>query len=397
MRITSQKPGTPRRGSITPLTAIFLVLILAMVAFAVDISWMVLSESELQNAADSAALAGANKLGDNYVLFNLPTQSSVNKSTLANAAVSAAKSTAKTYAAANSAGGVSSLTLLDSDIDVGFTDAKGAFTIYSSSGSNYPNTVKVRLRRDTTANTPLSLFFAPVLGIKTADLTAYAGATLYGGTINSFKVGTTNSGIMPVTYDVNHWNNFLKTGQDADGNTTKDSNGNPILQVYPSVKSPGNFGLISLNDSHVGASTISGWIHEGVSPADIQALTTSKLIPLSGHNPALWDWQGDTGFKASNVMDLNSYVGKTFIMPLFTPLAPAPAYTAGAGKGSNYFYNVVQFVGVTVMPPKASNRDVWIQPALVSDPNAVLINVNPLGTDPTSTFATALAPAKLTN
>jgi hypothetical protein len=96
-------------------------------------------------------------------------------------------------------------------------------------------------------------------------------------------------------------------------------------------------------------------------------------------------------------MDINNNVGKTYIMPLFTPLNPDPNnYTGGSGQGSKYYYNVVQFVGVTIMSSPSYNGQVWIQPALVSDPNMVLDpnSIIPLGT---STLATTLAAVKLTN
>lgn len=388
MYLAKSARQSKRRGGIAPLTCVLLVAILGMVAFAVDISWMILTHSELQNAADSAAHAGASKLADNFVLHSLPTQSSNNKATLRAAAVTAAKAAAQSYAAYHAAGGIN-LTLPASDVDVGYTNAAGAFTSYSTNTNNFPNTVKVVMRRDTSANTPLSLFFAPVLGTSDINLTATASATLYTGTANSFKVGTANSGIMPVTYDVNDWNNFIASGKDKAGVANKDASGNPILQVYGTVKDKGNFGLLSLNDSHVGASTISSWIHDGVPPSDIQTLTNNKLIPLSAHNPALWDWQGDTGFKATNAMDLNSHVGETFMFPLFKPSVNTSSnYQAGVGQGANYFYNIVAFVGVKIMPTSQTNRQVWVQPVPISDPNLLLTNIVPAGTS--STFSTAV-------
>ena len=45
-----------RRGVIAVLTAIMLVVMLAMVAFAVDVGYLVLARSELQRSADAAAL-----------------------------------------------------------------------------------------------------------------------------------------------------------------------------------------------------------------------------------------------------------------------------------------------------------------------------------------------------
>ena len=86
-----------------------------------------------------------------------------------------------------------------------------------------PNTIKVVLRRDSNANQPLPLFFGPILGSKTANLNATASATIYTGTINSLTQTTVNSGMLPLTYDVNHWNNFLKTGISPDGTTMTDA------------------------------------------------------------------------------------------------------------------------------------------------------------------------------
>jgi hypothetical protein len=388
---------TNRPGAIAPLTCLLGVFLLGMVAFAVDLSWMALSESELQNAADSAALAGANKLGDNFVLFSLPNQSAGNKTTLISGAITSAKTSAKAFAALNSAGGVSNLTLLDSDIDVGFTDSNGNYTSNSVNASLYPNTIKVTMRRDSSANTPLGLFFAPVLGISSANLIAPATATIYGGSIDTFKVGTINSGVLPLTFDVNAWNNFVKTGQDADGNTNTDNNGNPEIQVYPSIKAPGNFGYLSLNDSHAGASTLNTWIQNGMTPPDVKALDSSNLLPLSSHPANTWDWVGDTGFKSSDVMSINKLVGNTYVLPLFTPKDSSSSnYAAGVGQGSSYSYDIVQFVGIKIVQSPDNNRQVWIQPAPITDPNMVLdpTTVVPIGAS--SSFITTIAPARLT-
>jgi hypothetical protein len=86
------------------------------------------------------------------------------------------------------------------------------------------------------------------------------------------------------------------------------------------VNFPGNFGQLSLNDSHVGNSTEVGRVDNGVSSTDINDLVSNNLIPLSSRNAGNWDWQGDTGFKASLVIDINSHVGQTYLMSLFTPV-----------------------------------------------------------------------------
>ena len=138
-----------RRGAVTTLVAFLLVPFVGMVAFALDIAWLVQSRSDLQNAADAAALAGAEQLMNGYVQYSLPGQTG--KSTILNTAETSAKTYAKNFASYNTAGGVSSLTLNDADIEFGFTDASKNYTACPTY-SGFPNTVKVTMRLDSSAN-----------------------------------------------------------------------------------------------------------------------------------------------------------------------------------------------------------------------------------------------------
>src|SRR5262245_36394259 len=52
----------PRRGVITVFAAFLMILMLAMVAFAVDVGYMMVSQAQLQIAADSAAMAAASNM-----------------------------------------------------------------------------------------------------------------------------------------------------------------------------------------------------------------------------------------------------------------------------------------------------------------------------------------------
>jgi Flp pilus assembly protein TadG len=403
MLVVRRRPS--RRGAIAPLTAIFLIFLLGMLAFSMDMSWICLSQSELQNVADAAALAGAQQLAQSYASYNLPNQTSSNQHSILSASVSSAQSSAKSYAGYNGAGGVSSLSLLDGDISIGYTDANGKFSSYSNGGS-FPNTVKVTMRRDSSANNPLTLFFAPVLGMKNLSLTASATATVYTGTVSSFNgagasgySSSSSYGLLPVTYDVNAWQNFVKTGKDPDGNKLVDSSGNAELKVYPSsTNNPGNFGELSLDNSHTGASDVANWITNGVSSSDIQALQDANLIPLPNHNANNWDWIGNTGFRASNVMTMNDMVGKTFWLPLFKPYNSSKNnYQAANGTGSNTYYNIVAFVPVKIMPVSDGNSQIVVQPASRFDANTVFSSSSLTPAGSSSSYAAAVMPPKLSN
>jgi Flp pilus assembly protein TadG len=406
-----------RPGVIAPLTAILLTTLIAVVAFAVDLGWIVLVQSDLQSAADASALAGAGALMNGftqYTLAGIGSNSSSAQSTIITSSQTAAKTAAKNYATLNGAG-VSSLTLNDSDIEFGYTDGSGNYTTPAASGK-FPNTVKVTMRRDSNANGALGLFFGPAVGLSSTNLTAVAAATIYTASVNSIQnVAGLHVGLLPMTYDVNHWNGFLATGQDPDGNSNTDSNGIPDLQVYPSVKDTGNFGLLGLDDSHVGTSTLSGWIANGFSQTDMQNLVSNSqsnqtpLIPLSSHNQNIlpsaatdglgsWNWVGDTGLKTSDLHTLDNYVGNTYLLPLFKPLDSSTSnYTPGNDNGSRYYYNIVQFVSVKIISSVNSNMGGLVvepSPMVLDFSQLSLTNVVPAGTAITTSFT--FAPPKLT-
>ena len=403
-----------RRAAVAPLTAVLLIPLLGMVAFAVDLGWISLTQSDLQNAADSAALAAAGQLMDGFVQYNLPGQSTLQKSAILSASKAKAVTYAKNFAGYNTAGNIAIASVPDADVTFGFTDASGNYTP-STSSSGYPNTVKVTVRRDATANGSLRLFFGPVLGMSSVNLNASAAATIYAANLDSFQnTPKLQIGMLPMTYDVANWNNFLATGQDPDGNTTTDANGNPAIQIYPSIKATGNFGLLSLDDSTNGASVISNWISNGMTQSDLQNLQFNSagdqtpLLPLSQHNQNIfpnqstdgmgsWNWSGNPGLKTSVVHTLSNYVGNTYLLPLFKALNSDPLnYQAGTGQGSHYYFNIVQFISVRIV--STGNSTVVVQPSsMVLNPDIVIgTQPTPAGTGSNATTATTFLPPKLT-
>src|SRR5581483_3240004 len=197
-----------RKAGVAPLTAVLSIPMLAMLAFSVDVSYVVLVRTELQSAADAGALAGAQSLGANYATW-------YQGSSAASVYTGQATTAISNVITANSAGGQALTCDSATDVEYGNTTSGGAYT---GSYTNYPNTVKVWARRDATGSAKLNLFFSPVIGINSVDVTAVAGATLQTGTISAASsnipglTGSDLAGILPLTYNVNWWNNFLLTG-----------------------------------------------------------------------------------------------------------------------------------------------------------------------------------------
>jgi Flp pilus assembly protein TadG len=298
-----------RRGAVTVLIALLLVPLMGLVASAIDIAWVVQSRSDLQCAADAAALAGAEQLMSGYVQYSSPGQTQ--QSTILSTSETSAKTYAKNYASYNTAGGVSSLTLKDADIEFGFTDASNNYTA-APGYSGFPNTVKVTMRLDSTANGSLKLFFAPVLGMNSTDVRVTAAATIYTANVDDFNSSAGNGPVLPMTLDLNAWNTFISNGKSSDGTTHTGSNGSPQLEVYPRPGvASGNFGMLSLDDSSNSASTIRDWIDNGLSASDLGTLHSNHLLPTKGVTATVdTEWKGAPGFKASDLNELS--VGTSF-------------------------------------------------------------------------------------
>ena len=63
-RSTTRQSLHQRRGGVLILIALFLVIMVAMAAFSIDLAYIQLTKTQLRAAADSAAKAGAATLRD---------------------------------------------------------------------------------------------------------------------------------------------------------------------------------------------------------------------------------------------------------------------------------------------------------------------------------------------
>jgi len=140
----------PRRGNVVVLTAVHMVVLFGMVAFAIDTGRIVHARTQLQRTADSCALAA---------VMRLPSQDD-------------ARSAAINVAAQNQ--GMGEHDLEQSDVQFGYWDRDTA--TFTSSSSLGVNAVRVTVGRTSERGNPLTLFFAPMIGTSAADVTASATA-----------------------------------------------------------------------------------------------------------------------------------------------------------------------------------------------------------------------------
>jgi len=149
MLVRNQKRSS-RRGSIIVLSCFLIVFMLGLCAFAIDMGVIMLMRTQLQVAADSAAMAAGAVLG-------MPGQDSV--------------ATAKQFAAYHHAGGAA-INLATSDIENGTWDSSTrTFTPSTAVG----NAVRVTARRNANSGAN-KLFFGPIYGMNSVNIEASAVA-----------------------------------------------------------------------------------------------------------------------------------------------------------------------------------------------------------------------------
>jgi Flp pilus assembly protein TadG len=405
-----------RPAATVPLFAILCVPLIGMLAFSIDVGWIALARTDLQTAADAAALAGAEQLQSLYVQYTTP--GATNQSSLLNTATTNTGTqgcpmyAAEQVAARNKAGNVN-ITVRDPDISFGFLDGNGTYhSDYSNYNGGFPNSITVITRRDNTLNSPVSLFFAPIFGMSSKQLEASATATIYAQDVMNLQVyqwlntgQSVGAHILPVALDVNIWNYFYTSkGLSPDGTIHLAVNGQPQLYVYPNgpwamnpTNTPGSFGLIDVGVPANNVPAFRNWIDTGQTPNDLNYLINNGLVPVSmpGNQYSPEPWKVGPGLKSTLVTNFQSQMSVPNLIPLFIPQS-APAswfsltqnatsstpYLAANGTGQNATYAVVGFVGVMISQADAngSNMNISIQPSAVVDPTASMPNPQPVGT-----------------
>jgi Flp pilus assembly protein TadG len=376
------RSAAPRAGAVVPLVALMMVFLLGMVAFAVDIGYIAVVQKEMQNAADAAAMAGTSQLLDRNALKGSPNQS---------AAVSNARTVAQTYSSKNTGGGVALALDANTSNDPGgdivcgrLADPNNLSSALDTTASKY-NSIQTRVRRNAMQNGSLRLFFGPVMGHGTQDLSAKATATYEAG-VTGFQIPPTSSAtskLLPFTLEIHLWSNAstdpwydpLKppgviqgTGPDAwTYNATTQaysSGGDGIheINLYPTKgNSPGNFGTVNLGQANNGTPILERQILYGPNAQDLSAFPNNEIALGSNGTLVL---QGNPGISAGFAADLTSIRGQPRIIPL---------YTLVAGQGANTYYTVAAFAGITILDVNltGNNKHVTIQPEYVQDGTAV--------------------------
>jgi Flp pilus assembly protein TadG len=364
-RLRTSSAPTSRRGAMIVLTAIMLVFFLGLAAFAIDIGIMLLARTELQNAADAAALAAAGDLiPDSGGLTGNPDMTGEIASARAKAVQFAGLNQVRTTAPVVNLNTANSTT---GDVVIGYlSNPSDPTQSMSFSNMNLANAAQVTVRRIASENGEVALFFSKVLGVNSKPATATATAAIRTEGFTSFSAPSdgSNLGMLPIALKLDTWNSML-AGQGSDSygwSSTKGvtNKGDSVLEMdlFPDSTTPGNFGTVDIGTTDNSTSDIARQVLYGISPQDMQALPNGSLGFDANGQLSL---NGDTGVSASIQNELRSIIGQPRMIPI---------YSTVANPGDNATYTIVQFVGIRVMDVKLTGalklKSVTIQPAYVA-------------------------------
>lgn len=373
-----------RRGAVAVMVAILMVVLLGCVALAVDIGHLYVARTELQRAADSAALAGALALGrdsddspfGDYYTFSEEVYSQAAK-----------------YAQLNTVVGKGTVVNHNSDITIGYlSDPHDLSAPLQVVPLDQCNAVHVIARRDSSnPNGKVQLFFAPIYGINSSEVSASAIAVLddrfYG-----YAPGEGGAAI-PFSIDEDVWNDQIVNGNGPNeysydsetGDVLSSPDGTPEVKLFPEKlkgkgsetegigseeDGAGNFGILHIGPGGgaLGTSVIVNQITNGISGDDFVSMTGEPLIKfyhqVSGepivYNAVSYDILGDPGLKVGMENAMQAKIGKTVGFFLHSSVTE---------QGANVIFNVVgmRFGRVMEVDLTGGGKAIVIQPTAFYD------------------------------
>lgn len=242
-----RRGGRQRRGVIVVLAALLITVIAGLAAFAIDCGMITLAREQLQNAADAAAISGADAL--------------VNGTGPAQAA-------AQTFAQLNVAGGAAVTIDPTQDIELGTWDKNAlAFTSLSGSAQSSANAVRVTCRMSQARGNPLKLFFAPIFGVASADVSAQAVALMSSTVCGPFV------GLNSVRISGGSYTDSYDSSQGSYSSSTAGNKGN--------VCSDGPISLSGSATIHGDAHPGNGYTVDTTGASSVTGSTTALTQPLS--------------------------------------------------------------------------------------------------------------------
>lgn len=169
-------------GSITILLAVVIMGIIGIAAFALDLGYGLVVKSELQNAADTGALAGDRELA--LVYKDMGTTCTMGPDcywgthTLSSGEKARIATKVNSYSQLNKAGGTAITVRTTEDIVYGKYDEVSGEVVPTTPADTGVMAIKVTARRDENINGVVSTWLGRAIGTDSLSISAKSGATL---------------------------------------------------------------------------------------------------------------------------------------------------------------------------------------------------------------------------
>ena len=343
-----------RIGSVTVQAAFLMVMLLGMVAFAVDVGTLYVGRTSLQRTADACSMAAAWEL-----LERRAPGADVSHSKLE----SLVRQEARRFARLNSES-KKPLSLGRKDVELGYmSNPSNPACEFQTGGLQKPNAVRVVVQHTDERNGRLPLYFARVLGLNNSAVIGEASAAL-NVNFSGFQAPSDGSNLplLPFALDLETWNSLMAGGgtdefrYDAQSGKVKPGrDGVREFNLYPQdTGSGGNRGTVDIGNPANSVGDIARQITGGITPSDL-AYVGGKLEFNSEGKLYL---NGDPGISASLGKSLGKITGEARMVPVFSEVQ---------GSGNASMFTIVKFVGIRVMESELAGGEkrVIVQPAEV--------------------------------
>jgi Flp pilus assembly protein TadG len=361
------------RGSAALMFGFLLPVFIGFMGLSVDLAVMAAARAQLSTVADAAALAGAQKLANEY---------RVRGTTDLTSTIASANAQAAAFASANTVLG-QSVTLVQNtgntsgtgDVLVGYINQAtptAAMDSSSASATNY-NSVQVTATRSSNRGGLVPTFFASLMGFSGSTVSVQSTATAQNYSINGFQTaGSLNANLLPIVLDQTTYNAMMAgtttdqyTYNPTTGTVTSGADGITESKLYPVASgSPGNWGTVNIGVSNNSTSILAAQIQNGITPAQLATFPGGVIQLDTTQTPPSITFSGNPGISAGLASALDSIIGKPVTIPI---------YDTNGGNGNNAWYRVVAFAACRVMAVnfQGNPKYVIIQPALVTDGTAI--------------------------
>ncbi len=368
-----------RKGTIAVLAALMLVVLFAMIAFAVEVGSLLLARAEAQRTADSAAMAAAwDMIADEYFegyyqeLHDTARQRAVDYAALNDVRRQAPH---VDHNWSNKRSG---------DVVMGrLTNPSDPSSQLTYGDPSSYNAIRVRVSRTANQNGSLPFFFGQMLGVDSASISAQATAAFLDD-ISGFRVTETSgkSTLMPFVVHEDVWKKYQhdptsfpdgwtydasadSAAAGADGTSeirmfaqggNKNGNGKGSGQL-----APGNFGTVDIGDPNNSSSELWRQIRQGPSREDLEWHGGQLALDRRNKQMVL---TGETGMSVSMKEALAEIVGQPRTIMLYREVT---------ASGNTAQFVITGFLGVTVVDFSltGSEKYIQVQPTVVVDRTAI--------------------------